>query len=60
VLREATVERMMAAGDGGTTELLAWIAALGAAGGRPARTVCYEPSKALRCGMGAVVWDIAA
>lgn len=60
VLREATVERMMAAGDGGTSELLAWIAALGAAAGRPARTVCYEPSKALRCGMGAVVWDIAA
>lgn len=57
VLREATVERMMAAGDGGTTELLAWIAALGAAGGKPARTVCYEPSKALRCGMGAIVWD---
>jgi aromatic ring-opening dioxygenase catalytic subunit (LigB family) len=60
VLREATVERMMAAGDGGTTELLAWIAALGAAGGKPARTICYEPSKAMRCGMGAVVWDIAA
>ncbi|HEX2114687.1 MAG TPA: hypothetical protein VHM01_09810 [Alphaproteobacteria bacterium] len=59
VLREATVERMMAAGDGGTTELLAWIAALGAAGGKPARTICYEPSKALRCGMGAVVWDLA-
>jgi protocatechuate 4,5-dioxygenase beta chain len=58
VLREVTVERMMAAGDGGTTELLSWIAALGAAGGKAARTVCYEPSRALRCGMGAVVWDV--
>lgn len=59
VLREATVDRMVAAGDGGTTELLAWIVALGAAGGAPARTVCYEPSVALRCGMGGVVWDRA-
>ena len=58
VLREVTVERMMEAGDGGTTELLSWIAALGAAEGRAARTICYEPSKALRCGMGAVVWDM--
>ena len=58
VLREVTVERMMEAGDGGTTELLSWIAALGAAEGRAARTICYEPSKALRCGMGAVVWEM--
>ena len=58
VLREATVERMAAAGDGGTTELLAWIAALGAAGDRPARTICYEPAVALRCGMGCVAWDM--
>lgn len=58
VVREATIERMMAAGDGGTTELLAWIAALGAAEGRRARTICYEPSRALRCGMGAMVWDM--
>lgn len=60
VVREATIERMIAAGDGGTTELLAWIAACGAAGGAPARTICYEPSVALRCGMGAVMWPIAA
>jgi aromatic ring-opening dioxygenase catalytic subunit (LigB family) len=54
--REATIERMAAAGDGGTTELLAWLAAVGAAGGKRAGTICYEPSVALRCGMGAVVW----
>lgn len=58
VLREATIERMAAAGDGGTTELLAWIAAMGAVGERPARTVCYEPALALRCGMGCVIWDM--
>lgn len=58
VLRECTVEKMVAAGDGGTTELLAWIAAMGAVDGRHAHTVCYEPSVALRCGMGCVFWDM--
>ena len=58
VLREATIERMAAAGDGGTTELLAWIAAMGAVGDRKARTVCYEDAVALRCGMGCVIWDM--
>jgi protocatechuate 4,5-dioxygenase beta chain len=58
VLREVTIERMVAAGDGGTTELLAWLVALGAAGARRARTVCYEPTAALRSGMGAVVWPV--
>jgi len=60
VLREVTLERMAAAGDGGTTELLAWLVALGAVGDQPARTVCYEPAAALRCGMGAVVWPTEA
>jgi protocatechuate 4,5-dioxygenase beta chain len=59
VLGEATIERMIEAGDGGTTELLAWIAAMGAAGDRPARTIFYEAPAALRCGMGAVVWHPA-
>lgn len=59
VVRECTVEKMVAAGDGGTTELLAWIAAMGAAGGRAARVVCYEPAVELRCGMGCVRWDMA-
>lgn len=58
VLREATIERMMAAGDGGTTELLAWIAAMGAVGRRSATVVCYEPAVELRCGMGAVWWEM--
>jgi protocatechuate 4,5-dioxygenase beta chain len=59
VLREATIERMVAAGDGGTVELLAWLVALGAAGGRAARTDFYVPSVPLRCGMGGVSWSAA-
>ncbi len=57
VLRECTVEKMVAAGDGGTSELLTWVAAMGVAGGGPARTVCYEPAVELRCGMGCVHWE---
>ncbi|MEJ0070809.1 MAG: hypothetical protein WDO24_21100 [Pseudomonadota bacterium] len=58
VLREVTIERMVAAGDGGTTELLAWLVALGMVGDRKARTICYEPTAgaAQRHGRG----DLAA
>ena len=55
VLTEATIEKMIAAGDGGTTELLSWITVMGAVGNRPARTICYEPAEALRCGIGCVI-----
>ena len=58
VVSEMTFERMVAAGDGGTPELLAWIAVMGAVGDRKARTICYEPAVALRCGMGGVIWDM--
>ena len=47
---------MIAAGDGGTVEPLAWIIAFGAAGGRAAKTGFYVPSVPLRCGMGGVSW----
>ena len=60
VLREVTIERMIAAGDGGTVELLAWLVALGAAGGRAADPIFYVPSVELRCGMGGVDWNIAS
>ena len=60
VVREVTVEKMIAAGDGGTIELLAWLVAMGAAGKRPADTVFYVPSVPLRCGMGGVTWRVAA
>lgn len=60
ILREVTIDRMIAAGDGGTVELLAWLVALGAAAPRHAETVFYVPSVPLRCGMGGVEWTIAA
>ena len=58
VLREVTIEKMIAAGDGGTVELLAWLVAMGAAGRRPAKTHFYVPSVPLRCGMGGVSWAL--
>ena len=57
VCREATVEKMNAAGGGGTTELLAWMVAMAAAGGTRARSVFYVPSAEMRCGIGGTVWD---
>ncbi len=57
VMREATVERMNEAGGGGTTELLAWMVAMAAAGGTGARTVFYVASAEMRCGIGASVWS---
>lgn len=57
VCREATVERMNEAGGGGTTELLAWMVAMAAAGGTPARSVFYVGSAEMRCGIGGSVWD---
>jgi aromatic ring-opening dioxygenase catalytic subunit (LigB family) len=55
--RECTLERMRAAGAGGTPELIAWFVAWGAAGGSAARIVCYEPTVGLRCSMGGVTWS---
>jgi protocatechuate 4,5-dioxygenase beta chain len=55
-LDEMTLDRLRAAGDGGTPELLAWFVPWGAAQGAKAQIVCYEPTVALRCGMGGVVW----
>jgi hypothetical protein len=57
VVREATVERMNAAGGGGTTELLAWMVAMAAAGGTRGRATFYVGSKEMRCGIGAAVWE---
>ncbi|MGH7905987.1 MAG: hypothetical protein ACREP6_05110 [Candidatus Binataceae bacterium] len=58
VVREVTMDKMVQAGDGGTTELLSWIAAMGAVGRRRAEVVCYEPAEELRCGMGCVYWNM--
>lgn len=58
VVREATVERMNAAGGGGTTELLAWMVAMASAGGRRGKTAFYTGSKEMRCGIGATLWPM--
>jgi len=55
LLRECTLERMEAAGSGGTAELLAWIIALAFTTG-PAEVLAYMPAVAWRSGTGMVVW----
>jgi aromatic ring-opening dioxygenase catalytic subunit (LigB family) len=56
LLRECTLERMEAAGSGGTAELLAWILALAFTTG-PAEVLAYMPAIAWRSGTGMVVWN---
>jgi protocatechuate 4,5-dioxygenase beta chain len=55
LLRECTLERMEAAGSGGTAELLAWIVALAFTRG-PVEVLAYMPAVAWRSGTGMVVW----
>jgi hypothetical protein len=55
IVRECTVERMEAAGSGGTAELLAWIAVLPFTAG-PADVIGYAPTLAWRTGTGMVAW----
>ncbi len=50
---------MESAGGGGTTELLAWLVALGVATNKVANPVFYVPSVEMRCGIGGVVWKTA-
>jgi aromatic ring-opening dioxygenase catalytic subunit (LigB family) len=59
LLRECTLEKMEAAGSGGTAELLAWIAVLGMTRG-PADVLAYMPAIAWRSGTGMVVWSETA
>ena len=56
LLRECTLERMEAAGSGGTAELLAWILVLAFTRG-PADVLAYMPAVAWRSGTGMVVWN---
>lgn len=58
VLDEVTYEAMEAAGSGGTSEVLSWIAVMGAIGERPCDLLCYEPVSEWRCGIGAVEWKM--
>jgi aromatic ring-opening dioxygenase catalytic subunit (LigB family) len=55
-LRECTLERLEAAGSGGTAELLAWFAVLAMTRG-PADVLAYMPAIAWRSGTGMVVWS---
>jgi aromatic ring-opening dioxygenase catalytic subunit (LigB family) len=57
IVRECTLERMEAAGSGGTAELLAWIAALPFTLGG-AEVLGYTPSMAWRTGTGFVAWPV--
>jgi protocatechuate 4,5-dioxygenase beta chain len=60
LLRECTLERMEAAGSGGTAELLAWLVVLAFTAG-PADVLAYMPAVAWRSGTGMVAWnDFAA
>ncbi|HMH50006.1 MAG TPA: hypothetical protein VK548_07215 [Candidatus Acidoferrum sp.] len=56
LLRECTLERMEAAGSGGTAELLAWILVLAFTAG-PADVLAYMPAVAWRTGTGMVAWN---
>jgi aromatic ring-opening dioxygenase catalytic subunit (LigB family) len=56
LLRECTLERMEAAGSGGTAELLAWIVVLAFTAG-PAEVLAYMPAVDWRTGTGMVVWN---
>jgi len=55
VLRECTLERMEAAGSGGTAELLSWILVMAFTQG-PADVIGYVPAVAFRSGTGMVAW----
>ena len=56
LLRECTLERMEAAGSGGTAELLAWILVLAFTTG-PAEVLAYMPAIAWRSGTCMVAWN---
>lgn len=56
IRREVTLERMEAAGSGGTAELNAWMLVLPFTQG-PADVLAYMPAVAWRTGTGMVVWD---
>ena len=51
-----TLERMEAAGSGGTAELLAWMLVLAFTAG-PADVLAYMPAVAWRSGTGMVAWN---
>jgi aromatic ring-opening dioxygenase catalytic subunit (LigB family) len=59
LLNELTLEKMEAAGSGGTAELLAWVVVLGAIGSKPGKSFGYTVHKDFKCGVGGVLWDMS-
>jgi aromatic ring-opening dioxygenase catalytic subunit (LigB family) len=60
LLKELTLEKMEAAGSGGTSELLSWVVVLGAIGPKPGKSFGYTVHRDFKCGVGAVLWDVNA
>ena len=60
LLQELTLEKMEAAGSGGTSELLSWVVVLGAIGSTPGKSFGYAVHRDFKCGVGAVLWDVNA
>ena len=60
LLNELTLEKMEAAGSGGTSELLSWVVVLGAIGSKPGKNFGYTVHRDFKCGVGAVLWDMNA
>jgi aromatic ring-opening dioxygenase catalytic subunit (LigB family) len=60
LLKELTLEKMEAAGSGGTSELLSWVVVLGAIGSKPGKNFGYTVHRDFKCGVGAVLWDMEA
>lgn len=60
ILKELTIEKMEAAGSGGTAELLAWVVVMAAIGTRKGKSYGYAICSDFRCGIGAVSWPLAA
>ena len=60
LLKELTLEKMEAAGSGGTSELLSWVVVLGAIGSKPGKNFGYTVHRDFKCGVGAVLWDLDA
>jgi len=60
LLKELTLEKMEAAGSGGTSELLSWVVVLGAIGSKPGKNFGYTVHRDFKCGVGAVLWEMDA
>ena len=58
LLRDITLDRMEAAGAGGTAEVLSWFPVMAAIGECKGRSFGYTGWPSFRCGVGGVIWDL--